>query len=437
MKKALIFKVFGALLLFIFTMCFTACKKQDDAPSYDENKRLEITEVKTEFNEEFLTESSVRFTRIASSLTKTYVGISFSDKDLANTFNSTLVPILYRVNIYPEELDEIFDMLDDYTSSDVKTDKPMVLSVYEICLYVLGSEKSGHLAYEVSLAALNHRINTYTNRLNSSGISFYKSWIARCTALYNDVEAMGKTKFTDALSMTTTIFATSSSIKAEVTENAFLLTDEALLFILEREGEMLRAKCLTEEEWQAFGGLVSEFMPNAQANLNQKVIYAMKNYTHSGLLDENNPSTLYSSSYFATAMRVMPKIVSLFADVTARLNEGGTFSLEGTSEEKERAFLIALSECEDGIRELDTALKTYASFNNAHLDDTLSDDPDAKELEDFISSHTAKTCEDFILLLQKIKNGGDISNASFNEFLISYVYSYSPNLAYVVFLNLK
>ena len=436
MKRAFI-KALCTLLLFIFIFGFTACKRKDETPHYDESRHLEIIKDNTYFDDEYLTNANLRFTKIADSLIKEYTSYSIDNNKLSNLFNSTLLPILYRVNIYPEQLDEIFSLLEDHINSEETTNKPIFLSVYEICLYVLGSDKSGHLAYEISLAALNNKINTYNSRLESSGISFYKTWAMRCSALYSDLEEMGKAKFTDAISLSTTVFSTLFAATETINENAFLLSDEELLFILDKQGDALIEKNLSEDDWQTFGGLISELVPNKQANLNEKVIYALKNYTHTDVYDESLPSSLYKNSYFATAMKAMPKVIELFADVSKKLNEKGDFSLEGTAEEKQNSLIYALQECEGSIIELDIALKTYLSFDPDYLKDTVTSNSNPEELESFIGSHSPKTCEDFISELRKISSSDAISDAKFKELLISYVYSYSPYLAFAVSLNFR
>ena len=437
MKKGFMKKAVSVLLIFILSSGLFSCKKEEKTISYDKNRRLEILDHQAVYSEEYIKNANQRFTNIAKSLILSYTSFSYSEKDLSNLFNSTIIPILYRVNIYEEELDEVFSLFEGYLSAGGESfeEKPLFLSIYDTCLYVLGEDRSAALIYEVLLEKLSSDVKTYNERFDKLGYSFYKTDANRCAALLEDLLTLGETKFKNALTMITTVFSTFSSINTEINENAFLLTDKEILYILEKHGENLTKLSLSEEEWQTVGGAISEYISARPKTLNSAVVYALKSYTHSDVYDENDFKTLYRSKYFATLMKAMPQVVSLYSAVSKKLNENGDFSLESSADEKRFAIIAAVAECDDEIRALDEALRVYGTIDPEYLKDSVSKNSDADALNSFIHGNTPMTCEEVISALTNIKESGTADTDALYELLVAYVYSYSPYLAFAVSLN--
>ena len=441
MKKYKIFKIAGILLLFILSFSLLSCDDKKEI-EYDENIRIEITKEHAEYDVDDLTDANVRFTKAAASLTEAYAGIDLKDKDMreiSDKFNEKILPMLYRVKIYKEELDTILSEIEKFASSEniQSNTEPLLLSIYEICLYVLGTERSGHLTYELSLELLNNRKVTALERFDKYGMSFYKIDASRCAMLYEDLEGLGQTKFTDALFMTSIVFSTAKSILNDAGESAFLFTDEELLFILEKQGESLKERCLSEDEWQIFGGLISEFIPKNSSDLNSATLYALKNFKFETDADIELPEGYYKNLYFASAIRIMPKVISLFADTSKSLREENSFSLEGDTEEKLLALCSALMANEGGLRELDMALNTCAKLGENDLKTPIGSNSDTEELNGFMESYTALSCEGLIDAIEGFKNKGEISYETLIDALVSYVFGLSPYLAFVLSVNIK
>ena len=60
----------------------------------------------------------------------------------------------------------------------------------------------------------------------------------------------------------------------------------------------------------------------------------------------------------------------------------------------------------------------------------------AEEINGFISSRTALSCDEVIDILTEIRNGKEIGDGELSDILISYTFKISPHLAYVLSVNL-
>lgn len=441
MKRFYALKSVFLLLLVILILNSAACTKSEKDIDYDPNLKLNITEKAVEYSDEDLADAKVRFTELSLSLIQSYSNINLNEKQkqkVSDAFDTTVIPIIYSTKIYKNELDTIFAELEKYADSDgIKNNtKPILFSIYEICSFVLGTERSGHLTYEASIKILESKANTALEKYEKYGYDFYKKDFDRCTLLALDLKEMGEEKLTDALSMISIVISTASSINKDSNENSFALTDAELLYILDKQGEILNSQCLTEDDWHIFGGLISEFIPNKNSSLNSATLYALKNYTYESHNDAAVPNGFYKNFYFSTSMKVMPKIIALFADFTKALKTDGTFSLESTQDEKLVAVCSSLLQCEDSIRSLDLALNNYAKLNPDDLKIAVSKYSDIELLDHFIETTEPIFCDDLIDIIKSIASGNIISKEEFHDVLTSYVYNLSPYLAFVLYINL-
>lgn len=442
MKKKNLLKISFSLLFFALLFGFTSCNKEDETKNYIENQRVEIVEAEVEYTAADIAEAKEKFTSTAIALAESYLDINLNNKQkqsIESRFDTTVTPLLYDIKIYKNEFYEILTELDSYANSaNPKNDaKPLLLSVYEISLYVLGAERSGKLSYEIALEILKDKIETSNERFENYGYEFYKIDSARCSLIRSDLELMGEKKFSDALSMTSIVVSTLSALLKDGGENAFLLTDKELLFILNKQAEGIREHCLSNEEWQMFGGLISEMIPTKSSNLNSAAIYALKNYTYDAPSDAETPEGFYKNYYFPSAMQVMPKIIALFADVSNALYNDGLFSINSTKEEKQIALANALSQCEESITELDLALTEFAKLGESDLKMPISTRSDPEVLAEFMNTYSKIECSDLIDTVNEIKSGADISGATLENLLISYAFGLSPYLSFVLWSNVN
>ncbi len=442
MKKNNILKISLSLLFFALLFGFTSCDKEEETKDYIENKRVEIIEAEVEYTEADIAEAKDKFTSTAIALAESYLDVNLNNKQkqsIESRFDTTVLPLLYDIKIYKDEFYEILTELDGYANSEsTKNDAtPLLLSVYEISLYVLGMDRSGKLAYNIALEILKDKIDTANERFENYGYEFYKIDSARCSLIRSDLELLGEKNFSDALSMTSIVISTLSALLRDGGENAFLLTDSELLFILNKQAESIKSHCLSNEEWQIFGGLISELIPAKSSDLNSAALYALKNYAYEIPSDAEIPNGFYKNSYFASAMQAMPKIITLFTDVSNALYSDGLFSINSTVKEKQTALSKALAKCKESIVELDLALMSFAKLGESDLKIPVSTRSDPEVLAKFMDTYSKVECADIIETVNKIEAGEDISGATLTNLLISYAFGLSPYLSFVLWSNVN
>ena len=365
MRKTNAFNIGCILLLLILSIGLVACEKES-APKYDESIRLEIIDKAVEYTSDDLISANGRFTKIGVSL----FGERYEER-ISDEFDTTVIPMLYRIKIYKNELSAVFDEIEKHIE-ETNTDKPTFLTFYDICQYILGTERAGQVCYSTSIRILEKRTENALNNYDKLGYEFYKETAERCNALKDSIVCMGEGKFANALSMTSIVISLSACINAEIQESAFSLSDAEILFLLEKTANSFEEKQLTDDEWEIFGGWFSEILgitrlTPSDDDINKNTLYALKNYTFSEVYDESDPNTLYKMYYFSSAMRAMPRVISLYVDLARNLKADGTFSFDSTKDERRDALLSALSKCEISIRELDSALNEYAKIDDGYL----------------------------------------------------------------------
>lgn len=451
MKKKISRKITCALLIFVFLFNFCGCKKEDSEVVYDKNQRLTIEEMPLNYTEETINNLTSLYTETGVSLIKSFSGLTpqqAQKESLSTNFTTNILPIFYRLKIYPEQATKLLSSAGEFIKSTEQYSFMSIYSLYRECLIILGSEKSGQLLYELSLNSIANKKDAAIKKYEEYGYSFYKTDVMRYEGLCTDLKKLGEEKFITALSISSLIFSTSLSVSQTVKENAFLVSDGELLYILDRQGDILSQKCPAEDEWQTFGALLSELIPRKSDTLISATVYALKNHSHpieiEGVEDEKavlktieeNPELyplIYKSTYLATAMKSMPKIFSIYTALAKNLRKEAKFSLESSPEEKEKAILSALVLCEEEIRELDLALAQYVSADFEALRNNVTAYSDREKLSKFLSETSPATLDDLILSIRESADEDSSSEGKDMEsFLISYLFSISPHLTFVI-----
>ena len=151
MKKNVMQKLLSALLIFIFIFSMTSCESGEEPIAYDENISLEIIEENVTYSESFIENANSRFANLMIKITEAYLDINLKEtqkQSISENFTTTVLPILYRIKIYEDELDSLL-----YAAEESITDAAVIspLSLYESALYTIGSRRSGILFFEISL----------------------------------------------------------------------------------------------------------------------------------------------------------------------------------------------------------------------------------------------------------------------------------------------
>ncbi|MBR5140508.1 MAG: hypothetical protein IKV16_05575, partial [Clostridia bacterium] len=363
------------------------------------------------------------------------------------SFTTKILPIFIELKIYPEEIDELFLEAEKCIIDSESYSVLSIYSLYRKAITVLGSERSGSLLYSLALNSINEKRESTAKKYEQDG-NLYKRDLIRYEGLYTDLTRLGAENFSTALTISSLILSTASSVNETVTENAFSVSDAELLYILDRQGDILTKKSPTEEQWQTFGAIISELIPKKSDTLISSSAYALKNYYHKIELDGSdgrdaldvileNPELyplVYRSGYIATAMKVMPKLFSLYTALAKNLRNEAKFSLESTLDEKEAAIFSALFICEEEIRALDLALTSFATADFDTLRANVQAYSDPQRLESFLSNTSTLTADELILSVKNISECDTGAQAGeIKALLTSYLFNISPYLSFVIF----
>lgn len=410
MKRTISLRLISALLIFILTFSLVSCEKNAKKTDYNPNYRLEVIKEEITYSESFIENIRDRFVNLSALLVEEYQEITLNaqqKQEISESFTKTVLPIIYRIRIYEDELDAVLSALEQALS---KNGDISPFNLYETLLYNLGSKRSGILLFEISLMIIGDKEKTARERYEQYGYQRYLDEAEKQSALKSALGKMGEERFTDAFFATSFIFSTLFNLNEKTEENAFLLEDAELLFLLERQSEIFTENCPLDSEWQTIGKLIDELIPINSSNLNYATLYALKN-----------------DGYFARLARVMPSVISLYASLTENLKGDGLFSLEAESSENREALILTLVKSENEIRNLDSMLSQYAKVNSDRVKNAVESNTDRQKLQEFLDSYSAIDCEALISALKEEES------PDANELLISYLYGFSPYIAYVLF----
>lgn len=418
MKTENLIKAICVLLLICSFGALFSCEKQDEEPDYDENQRIDIITEEVKYTDSFIANAAERYARIATALAESSldVGLNNNQKELFVTdFKENILPVLYRIKIYESELDAILLSAENYLNDTDTIDVNLLFAFYEIFISTIGSDKSGLLAYELSLHTVDMRAKDANEKYATYGYSWYLEDAERCSELYTKLYELGEEKFVYAISVSSSVTSLVLSKDDEQEESAFTLTDEEFLFILDSQGQHFKSNSLTDSEWKIFGSLVSELIPKRATDLISTLFYSLKN-----------------EEYFIRAFQAMPEAVSLYASVSSALKNGGDFSLGADSNKNAASLISALLDCEGDIRLLDTALSEYAECNSERVKEAILAHCSAEEADAFFKEYEPIGVDELIHRLKEA-NASDSADLLLNNAIISYLCGISPYISYAIF----
>lgn len=413
MKKSIITRLLSALLIVIFIFSLVSCNSEKNEITYDKDRHLEVIEEEVVYSESFIENANIRFTNLIILITESYLDINLKDaqkQSISENFTKTLLPIFYRIKI---QEDELLRLLSSAEENITKNEVISPFALYESALYNLGSRRSGMLFFEISLMTVKDKEATARERYEQYGYKSYLDDAQRCAALSASLSALGEEKFVDAISAAAFISSTAFSLNQKTEENAFLLEDAELLFLLDRQAKIFNENTLTDAEWQTVGALINELIPVNSSGLKYATLYALKN-----------------DGYFNNLPKVMPYFLSLYASVAASLKEDARFSLEGESEENRKAIISAFLKSESDIRAFDSALTQYAKTDSKRLESAVTANADIETLNAFINTYEPIDCEE---LLSFTKEALEDESYDMESLFISYLSGFSPYIAFVLF----
>lgn len=420
MKNRIIERTICAILATLILTSFTACHgptaevpKTETEPEYKEDIKLEVIVEPITYSDEFIENANVRFTNIACSLVESHMNVTLDNKQrqsINSEFKKTVVPIAYRVRIYEDELDAILTSFEDYV--DNGGDALSILDLYDRCLYEIGSERSGKLTYELSLKIIDRKEKDAREKYAEYDYDWYLEDAERCAELLISLREMGDQKFVSIISVIS-FLASLTRNEIQDGESAFQLNGKDLIYIMEHQGELFEKNEFCEDDFSIFGALMQEMIPKKGDTLSAEMLYTLKN-----------------NEYFPTALRCMPKVISLYAAVTKALNNDDTLVADADADQVARAIAKAMLASEGAMDELDVALNSYAkseSRGEKEVIDSFAGD----DVEEIIPLNLMGLMDELSLI------SGDGSASAYDRLqdsLISYLYSIAPYITMAFFI---
>ena len=417
MKKEILKRVICALLaLSTLTTCISCVNTTTPEPEYKEDIKLDVIVESITYSDEFIENANVRFAKIACSMVESYLGVALDNKQkqsISSEFKKTIIPIAYRVRIYEEELDALLTSFENYIESE--DNDFSALDLYDRCLYEIGSERSGKLAYEISLEFVERKKKDAKDKYDEYEYDWYLDDAERCAALLVSLEEMGEEKFVSIISMLSFLTSLTKSSSRDK-ESAFELSSADLLCIMDYQGELFESSQLTEDDFSVFGALIQEIIPKKGNGLSSEMLYVLKN-----------------NEYFPTSFRCIPKIILLYADIAKALNDDGSLDVNGDSDDCARTIARAMLASESSLVELDIALKRYAVSTSASEKDVIDsflneEGATPKEIEPI-------EFEELVGQLHEIsKVSSELPYEKLQSSLSSYLYAIAPYITLAFFI---
>ena len=310
MKNRLLRFVSAILILSILIPTLGSCRKTVEPPTeYDDTTRLTVETVRVSYSNEYIEKTNLRFGDMACALLRRFYARELTplhEQGIRMQFKMTFVPMFYRFSINEDKLDSLILAFEEYLSRDTERgDSLSVLrEIYEITISVLGSEKTGRIAYEMVLSNVNNRLSIAEGRYDEYGYPWYLEEAERCRYLSTSLAELGERRFVEALD--TMVFLYSVMSHVGVAQDSFLLTESEILYLVEYQAEYMENGGLSEEEWAVMGGVVDELLPDEAATPRDAMLYALKN-----------------EGYFKNALRTLPSLISLYADCASLVRRSG------------------------------------------------------------------------------------------------------------------
>lgn len=423
MRKVNIKKALCILLIIAMAPSLFACggTKEEE---YIKGQHVEIVREKIEYSDTTLQREKERFIKIAITFIEKYYNTTlkgenrtkFSD-NASQEFNKTIIPMLYRVRIYENELTQLFDSLEDYVNS---ASSISVVSIYELLIKTVGSTRSGKIAFELSTVAINARAKAAQDNYDEYEYAHQKEEVERCTEVYNGLLAMGEGKFVDAITMVTFFYSLSKSAQEKTENNAFALKDAELLRILSHQGDCFADIDISEDEWSVIGALYSEFIPKSFDNPRSEMLYILKN-----------------EHYFKESMKIMPEVAAFYASVAKAMDDRGEFSLNDDEVYQISAIIRAVVDSEEAFFALTASIEEHAATSTKKQEEAIKKTYTEDEILSFSKDYAAISSQELFDELQDITNQESINTSDVKKLIVSYLYSVAPHVTMVNFAEPK
>ena len=400
-------KIIYLTLALAVLLLLSSCEKDGAGGS---EIRIEINDEFAPYDDDFLDECELRYATVAASMLESYYGRELNPEQrerVGAAFKEKILPLLYSVKINESELLGILASLEDGQSG--AKDSSILTAVYDSCLYSVGEERCGRLAYGIAHLLLEENARTASERYEKYGYSWYLDDAERCTSLSESLTAMGEERFSAACAIFSQLTSLGASLESSQS-TGLVLTDSELLYILGYRARHFAKSNITPDEWSLIGALTSEFIPVKADTLKSAMLYEFK-----------------KDSYPEVAMRAMPALINLYASLAKEIKEIDGFGFGIDRDGQAKAIAAALLASEDELYALSEDLIAYAKTSSASQERVIKSYFTEEEISSFIASHPEIDFTALVSGLERIANAeraGAYENLS--ELILSYLYGIAP-----------
>lgn len=425
MKRSI--KAVSIFLLIATLMSATSCTGREE--EYDDSIRVEIVRDDIVYSEEYIKNVNDRFTKVVIPLVEELVGVTLNDghkRELAAQFRLNVIPMMYRIRIYEEELDRVLSSLEEYSAKDKRTS--LLHAIYTSAIYTLGKERAGKLTFGVSGLILTRRAEGERENYERYGSSRYLKEAERLEAMAAQLAEMGEDRFSEAMSIFTAIAsaATTPSI-GDGEADGFILGYSDLIYVLEYRAEQFRRSGVTEDEWSLLGSLFAELIPKRTDTPEAHMLYELKKTVYPSVGGEA------TVSYFTTAARVMPAVTELYSALAKELKYIDPAALYADADTQALALAGALVGCEDELSVLSVALITYAKTDTENQRSVVAARYDGESIAQFKATYAPLSYGEYLDALTELSERESAEGAAerLGHITLSYLISIAPEVAAV------
>ena len=414
MKKT-IARVISLLLALVAVLACSSC--QHTEPLYDNTLHVTVTNEEIVYSQSFLEDAEERFANVATALLEHYYDAPLDVYQISRVraqFQLNILPMLYRIRIYEEELDALLTTLEN---SIQKTEIPsFALLLYNCALPILGAQRCGRLFFGASLITLSNKAEKAREKFAEYGYAWYQEEATRCDTIKADLTAMGEERFCEAISIFTSLASLGMGIQQSGNDSAFLLDEDSILYVIEYRTRVFLESHVSEDEWSLIGALLTEFIPARATTFASSMNYELK-----------------KANYLTEATKAIPEVIAVYAALASALKALPEVSFGADADEQARTLAKALLQSQTALEALSLSLAEHASIATDSQRTLLSKTFGAQVFE----RYTAITFEEWMVGIEGIANQSDGSADALYNLTISYLYGIAPylTLAYLTDLG--
>ena len=414
MKKSIV-RIISLLLAIAAIVACSSCHPEE--PVYDNTLHVTVTNEEIVYSQSFLEDAEESFATVAIALLEHYYDAPLDVYQISRVraqFQLNILPMLYRIRIYQEELDTLLTALENNIQ---KEEIPsFALLLYNCALPILGAQRCGRLFFGASLITLSNKAEKAREKFAEYGYVWYQEEAERCDTIKNGLTAMGEERFCEAMSIFTSLATLGMGIQQSGNESAFLLDEASILYVIEYRTRVFLESHVGEDEWSLIGALLTEFIPARATTFTSSMNYELK-----------------KANYLTEATKAMPEVIAVYAALASALKALPDVSFDADSDEQACTLAKALLQSHTALEALSRSLTEHASIATDSQRTLITKTFGAQAFE----GYTAISFEEWMAGIEDVANCGNGGADALYNLTISYLYGIAPylTLAYLTDLG--